>query len=99
MELARWRASEKSFTLLDVRERDEFAYASIPGSLHIPMREIRRRSQEIPSDAPVVVLCHAGHRSEYVARALLATGHPEVYNLAGGIEAYSLQVDASIPRY
>lgn len=98
-ELARWRASDKAFTLLDVREDDEVAYASIPGSTHIPMRDVRRRTSEIPGDAPVVVVCHVGARSEYVARALLATGHPEVYNLAGGIDAYSREVDPTIPRY
>ena len=98
-ELARWRASSKAFTLLDVREEDEVAFASIPGSTHIPMREIRRRLDELPAEEPIVVLCHAGVRSEYVVRALRAAGHPDVYNLAGGIDAYSREVDPSVPRY
>jgi rhodanese-related sulfurtransferase len=98
-ELARWQAAARPFTLLDVREADEVEYASIPGSTHIPMRDVRARIAEIQSGLPIVVVCHFGERSAHVARALIAAGIPDVYNLAGGIDAYSLSVDPSVPRY
>ncbi|MBV8490961.1 MAG: sulfurtransferase [Candidatus Eremiobacteraeota bacterium] len=98
-ELAQWFESDKPFTLLDVREDDEFAFASIDGSMHVPMRQVRKRLGEIPKGKPIVVICHVGERSAYVARALIATGLPDVYNLAGGIDAYSAFIDPAIPRY
>lgn len=98
-ELARWRASGKDFVLLDVREPHEIDAASIPGALHIPMREIPIRADEIPQGRDVAVLCHYGGRSERVARFLELRGFTNVYNVEGGIDDYALRVDSSIPRY
>lgn len=98
-ELAQWRASGKPFTLLDIREPFETEAASLPESLHIPMREIPARLGELESSAEIAVLCHHGGRSEHVARFLNARGFEHVHNVDGGIDAYSLRVDASIPRY
>lgn len=98
-ELAHWKASGTDFVLLDVRRDDEVAHASVPGALHIPMNEVQFRTREIPRGKPVVVMCHLGERSWRIARFLLTDGHPDVYNLEGGIDAYSLDVDPSVPRY
>jgi len=96
----RW-PSEKSneVLLLDVRERPEVALASIDGARVLPMSEIARRIDELPRDRPIVVLCHSGGRSARVALFLAASGFKDVYNLAGGIDAWSCDIDPSVPRY
>lgn len=98
-ELAQWRASGRRFTLLDIREPYELAAASLPNALHIPMRDIPARLDELEPDADIAVLCHHGGRSEHVARFLNARGFERVHNVDGGIEAYSLRIDPSVPRY
>jgi rhodanese-related sulfurtransferase len=98
-DLARWRAKGKKFVLLDVREDDEVAAASIEGSKHIPMREIPLRYQELPHDMPIAVMCHHGGRSERVVSFLNAQGLQNAVNVDGGIDAYAELVDPAIPRY
>lgn len=56
-------------------------------------------SEELDVDKPTVCLCHAGVRSMQVANMLLGQGFTQVYNVSGGIEAYSCFVDPDIPRY
>jgi rhodanese-related sulfurtransferase len=85
--------------LLDVREPNEHAHCRIAGSTLIPMREIPGRIAEIPSDKLVLVHCHHGGRSLRVTQFLRAQGRSAVSNVAGGIEAWSLQVDPCVPRY
>ena len=93
-------AGEK-FVLLDCREADEVATAKIPGSLHIPMREIPARLAELEShrQGRLVVHCHHGGRSQRVTHYLRQQGFPQVQNMSGGIDDWSLQVDPSVPRY
>lgn len=85
--------------LLDVREPQELTIASLPGTLHIPMREIPGRLAEIDRERPVVVMCHTGVRSRRVAGFLLANDFEQVCNLAGGIDAWSAEIDPDLPRY
>ena len=85
-------------TLLDVRETWELGVANVPGTLHIPMGEVAQRLSEIDREQPVVVLCRSGRRSLEVAKLLQQNGY-EVSNLAGGILAWSQDVDATIPTY
>jgi rhodanese-related sulfurtransferase len=85
--------------VLDVREPEEIAIASFPGALAIPMAEVPQRLGEVPRDADVVVLCHHGVRSAHVASFLADRGYDRIANLAGGIDAWSLQVDSTVPRY
>jgi rhodanese-related sulfurtransferase len=85
--------------LLDVRENDERAAARIEPSVHIPMNEIPGRLEELPRDRPIVVYCHHGQRSAMVAGYLERAGFSRVSNLTGGIDAWSLRVDPSVPRY
>jgi rhodanese-related sulfurtransferase len=90
----------EKFTLLDVREPDEVATAKIAGSTHIPMREVPARLAELGAkEGRVVVHCHHGGRSLRVTNFLRQQGFTEAQNLAGGIDAWSLQVDRSVPRY
>ena len=98
-ELAQWRASGKTFVLLDVREPHEVKAASLPGALHIPMRQIPARLNELNPGAEIAVLCHHGGRSEHVAQFLSVQGFSSVHNVAGGIDAYAKRVDKTIPRY
>lgn len=85
--------------LLDVREHAELALAAVPGATHIPMREIPARLAELDAAKPIVVMCHSGGRSRRVAEYLLANGFSSVFNLEGGIDAWSTQLDSHVPRY
>ncbi|UOO92563.1 rhodanese-like domain-containing protein [Vitreoscilla stercoraria] len=98
-DLQAWRESGKALVLLDVREDNEVAYAHIQGHTHIPMNLVTLRHNELPDDLPIVVYCHHGMRSMQVAMFLEHAGFEDLYNLNGGIEAWSTQIDASVPRY
>jgi len=93
------RLQQTPLQLLDVREPWEVALAALPGARHIPMSEIPRRWQELDAGAETVVLCHHGVRSAYVAAFLEQVGFSRVYNLVDGIDGWSREVDASVPRY
>jgi rhodanese-related sulfurtransferase len=97
---ARWQQiAQQAVVLLDVREREELALAKLDEAIHIPMSEIPGRVKELDPAKPLVIMCHSGGRSRRVAQYLIASGFEEVYNLAGGIDAWSREVDAKIPRY
>ena len=85
--------------ILDVRERWEAARASLPDSTLIPMNEIPARAEELDPERPLVCLCHHGARSLSVALFLEKQGFEQVYNLTGGIDAWSALIDPAVPRY
>lgn len=89
--------------LLDVREPWEVAQAALrlpdARALDIPMQQLPARLAEVPRDAPVVCLCHHGVRSLHVAAFLAQQGFDRVADVVGGIDAWSTQVDPSVPRY
>ena len=96
----RWPKGKcEEVTLLDVREPAEIEIASLPDTTTIPMMEIPTRLAELNPDATVVVMCHSGGRSRRVAEFLIASGFSRVFNLTGGIDAWSQQIDPSVPRY
>jgi rhodanese-related sulfurtransferase len=95
--LARRQRGEK-LTLLDVREEWELKVASVPGIVHIPMGEVAARSGELDPEQEVIVLCRSGRRSLEIAQLLQQRGF-KASNLAGGILAWSRDVDATIPTY
>lgn len=92
------RDSGEALTLLDVREDWELGIASVPGIVHIPMGQVADRIGELDSGKDVVVLCRSGRRSLEVAKFLQQNGFKAV-NLAGGILAWSRELDATIPTY
>ena len=96
---SRLKTDPGKVVLLDVREPYERELAVIQPSLHIPMRELPGRTAELPRDKELVVYCHGGTRSAMVAAFLEGRGFVTVANLAGGIDAWSLRVDRSVPRY
>lgn len=89
--------------LLDVREPWELAQArfALDGAdfLAIPMQQIPARLAEIDMQQAVLALCHHGMRSQQVLQFLSRQGYPYVYNVTGGIDAWSLQMDPAVPRY
>ena len=94
-------AASEDFLLLDVREPDECAKASIAGARAIPLAQLEARVGEIESwrDGAVVVHCHHGGRSADACQRLMRLGFSRVENLDGGIDAWSLTVDDAVPRY
>lgn len=95
-----------SVLLLDVREPWEAALASIQpsstasaASLLMPMGQVTARWQELDPQQPIVCYCHHGMRSLQVVAFLQRQGFDSVYNLAGGIDAWSGEADGSVPRY
>lgn len=100
-DLAALRAEKRSpeLVLLDVREPWEYATARIEGSVLIPMGEVPARFQELDPDAHIVTICHAGVRSMNVAVWLRNQGVERAQSLRGGIDAWSRDIDSSVPRY
>ncbi len=97
-EVKRMLDRREDFVLVDVREPFEFELAQIPGSRLIPMNEIEARLAEIPKDKEVIVHCHTGGRSGRVTQFLRSKGY-RARNLAGGIAAWSEEIDPAIPTY
>lgn len=101
---ARLRAGD-ALQLVDVREEEELELARLPHPVaHLPLSRASEWMAEVAArldrERPVVVVCHAGVRSWRFACWLLADqGYSEVWNLEGGIDAWSVCVDPSIPRY
>jgi rhodanese-related sulfurtransferase len=89
--------------LLDVREPWEVQTACVVEAgfklLRIPMREVPARLAGMDPDQAVACLCHHGMRSLQVAQFLVQNGFTEVVNLQGGIDAWSREIDPSVPRY
>ncbi|MFH7024306.1 MAG: rhodanese-like domain-containing protein [Heteroscytonema crispum UTEX LB 1556] len=89
--------------LVDVREPQELALASIEGFVNLPLSEFANWSEQVPTrfdpHAETLVICHHGIRSAQMCQWLVAQGFTNVKNIAGGIDAYSTLVDPSIPQY
>jgi rhodanese-related sulfurtransferase len=94
------RAGGAEMTLLDVREDWETTLAPVPADIvHIPMGQIPERLKELDPQRETVVICRSGGRSLQVAQFLSAQGFASVSNLAGGILAWSRDLDSRIPQY
>ncbi len=89
-----------SLTLfVDVREPREAEIARIDGARNIPLRELPGRLAELPGHGEIVTLCHHGPRSLKAREILRGAGFSSVRSLAGGIDAWSREVDDTVPRY
>jgi sulfur-carrier protein adenylyltransferase/sulfurtransferase len=98
-ELKRKMDACEPFELIDVRETFEYEIARIDGAKLIPLGEIAERTDELQQERPIVVHCHSGQRSAQAVRLLQLRGFANVYNLEGGIDAWSDQIDPSVPKY
>src|SRR5579863_949983 len=97
-ELKRRLDAGEDVQLIDVREPYEFQIAQIGGKL-IPQNEVPQRLAEIDRNREVVVHCRSGARSQKIAEFLKQSGYPQVSNLAGGILAWSEEIDPKVPKY
>lgn len=96
-------AENGQIQLVDVREPSELAVAQLPGFINLPLSQAEDWSKNIQvhldPQKETLVLCHHGMRSAQMTGWLLQQGFSDVKNIAGGIDAYSAQVDRSVPRY
>jgi adenylyltransferase/sulfurtransferase len=97
-ELKARRDAGEDFFLLDVREPYEYQIAQIGGTL-IPQNDVPNRLAEIPRDREIIVQCRSGARSQRIAELLKQAGYQSVVNLAGGILAWSDEIDPSVQKY
>ncbi len=103
-ELAQLMAEkETQLQLIDVREPGEVAIASIPEFIVLPLSQFAEWEETINtrfnSETETIVLCHYGMRSAQMCQWLINQGFSNVKNVSGGINAYSVMVDSSIPQY
>ena len=82
-----------------LREAFELDIASLPGATHVPLRELPHRHGDLNGDRPIYVLCHSGVRSLHAAQALRELGYAQAFSIAGGIAAWSQEIDPSVPQY
>jgi len=86
--------------LIDVREEMEFEYCHLPNSQLVPLSELMRRTAEIRSDGPVVLICHHGVRSmQALAYLQQRLGYQNLLSLRGGVAAWTERVDPAFPTY
>lgn len=85
--------------LLDVREPWEYATAKIDGALLIPLGTLPQSLGQLNREEEIVAYCHHGMRSGDAVAFLAQQGFKNAKNLVGGIDAWSVQVDPSVPRY
>lgn len=97
-ELKKLKDSKADFQLIDVREEHELEICEIGGT-HIAMGEVMDNIDKISKDKQVVIHCRSGARSGAICQALEAAGFNNVYNLKGGIIAWSTEIDPSITKY
>jgi molybdopterin/thiamine biosynthesis adenylyltransferase/rhodanese-related sulfurtransferase len=98
-ELKQKTDAHEPFDLIDVREPFEYEIARIDGAKLIPLGEIGDRVDELQRGEPIVIHCHSGQRSAQAVRLLRQQGFSNVYNLDGGIDAWSDQIDPNVPKY
>jgi rhodanese-related sulfurtransferase len=85
--------------LLDVRTPEEYAIASVPGSVLADQNLAQEIMQTWPKDTAIVTMCHHGMRSLDAAAYLRGHGFENTKSMSGGIEAWALEIDSSVPRY
>ena len=92
---------QADFFLLDCREPSEYAIAKLDSAGLIPMREIPARLPELEPvrDQRIIVHCHHGGRSMQVTQWLKQQGFARAQNMAGGIDAWSTEIDRGVARY
>jgi monothiol glutaredoxin len=97
-EFASWRAEGRTFVLVDVRTEQECAIARIDGARRLDA-DTAAWLDDAPRDTVLVFQCHHGVRSRAAAHRYAALGFTNVFNLEGGIDAWSCEVDPNVPQY
>jgi adenylyltransferase/sulfurtransferase len=88
-----------NLVLLDVREQWEYDLAKLAGSILVPLGTLPQSLAKLDRKAEIISICHHGMRSADATNFLLQQGFANVKNLVGGIDAWSVQVDGTVPRY
>lgn len=86
-------------TLIDVREPHEYDFCHISGSRLIPVHQIPSSVNEFNLNEEYVFYCHVGERSGWAVNFLRQLGFEKVRNLLGGVDAWAIQIDPTMPRY
>jgi len=94
-ELKAWQDCGHPFTLIDVREPEEYFHGNLGGK-SIPLGQILSRQQEIPREGTVVLQCKMGGRSRKALESLRQAGYENLVNLSGGIVAWSREIDSAV---
>ncbi|HSJ03517.1 MAG: rhodanese-like domain-containing protein, partial [Verrucomicrobium sp.] len=98
-ELHAMQQAGEDFYLLDVREPYEAEIAVIPGATLIPLGQLPDRVDEVPKDKKVVIHCRSGMRSAKALGILQEHGYQDLWNVTGGVLAWSDEVDPSVAKY
>jgi rhodanese-related sulfurtransferase len=98
-EYAQMVRASRQHVLVDVRQPWEYQLARINDAALMPLQEIHTWSLSLSRDMVYVVMCHHGIRSAYACQILMGMGFVEVHNLAGGIDAWSSEVDPGVLKY
>ncbi len=100
-EVARMLREQEDFVLLDCRTAEEHETAHISGAMLIPLQELSVRLGELRlhEERLIVVHCHKGKRSMTVTAVLRELGFENVRSMAGGIDRWSAEIDANVPKY
>lgn len=98
-ELAERMRGEAAPLLVDVREPEEFELARVEGAHLMPLSRFDEWAASLDPEAEIVFMCHHGIRSAQTCAFLSRQGFHNLYNLAGGIDRWSCEVDRRVPRY
>ena len=90
--------ADDALELLDVRTPEERAIAAIPGAVLLNEEEAAR-IEALPRDTKLVLHCHHGGRAQQAAEQFISLGFSQVFNVVGGIDAWSQEIDPDVPRY
>jgi rhodanese-related sulfurtransferase len=85
--------------LIDVREPEEFELARIEGARLLPLSRFNEWAASLDAEDEIVFMCHHGIRSAQTCAFLARQGFRKLYNLAGGIDRWSCEIDRRVPRY
>lgn len=85
--------------VIDVREQEEYEIARIEGARLLPLSRFPEWAGTLDAETEIVFMCHHGIRSAQVCSYLAREGFRKLYNLDGGIDAWSVEVDRTVPRY
>ncbi len=98
-ELAEKIKNGEKVNLIDVRELVEYEIARIEGARLLPLSRFREWIDTLKPVGETIIMCHHGVRSGQVCAYLTQNGFEKVFNLEGGIDSWSLDVDGEVPRY
>ena len=97
-QLKQWREENPDLCIVDVRQPDECIIASLPNTINIPLDQLANTFIQLPVDEKIITLCHHGVRSLRAALWLRSQGY-DAFSVHGGIDAWSIKIDQSVPKY